>query len=213
MSGRYWCSVAGCGRPEPEVLPGDVFHSASDRWLGRAIRWAGREPGEHALVNHTGLVVEGAASIHDAVVIEAVGKIRKVRLGDVYRPEERVTVWRPLNIPEEDIDLIIAAAENDLGKAYPWWQLGLHLGDAAIGEAWQLVGGSGRPVLLRRLAGVSGLYVCSASLGVWHAAAGYTFGSANPAALSPDDIHDRQRATAGRHWAEIRSLSPLGATT
>lgn len=184
---------------EPICERGDVFHSASDRRRSRLIRWAGREADGPAEVNHSGLVVEGGP-IRECVVIEAVGRIRKVRIGDAYRPDERITVWRPLNIPPDDLEVIIAAAEADVGKRYPWEQLLLHLADAAI---------PGRPVLFRRFAGVSGRYVCSASLGVWFATGGYTYGSANPAALSPDDIHDYNR-THPRHWAMRRDLLPLG---
>lgn len=195
----YWCTLRDMPMDEPEVYPGDVFHSASSRWLGRAIRWAGKEPGEKALVNHTGLVVERARSIHEAAVIEAVGSIRKVRLGEAYSAADLVTVWRPRNIPPEDIELIVAAAHGDLGKRYPWWQLLAYLADAAI---------PGKPVVFRRLVGLSGRNVCSASAGVWFAAGGYTFGSPHPAALTPDDIHDYQRDTP-RHWSMVRSLSPL----
>lgn len=196
---HYWCTLRDMPMDEPEVYPGDVFHSASSRWLGRAIRWAGKDKDGPAFVNHTGLVVSRAACIQDAEIIEAVGKIRHVRLGDVYSPEDTVTVWRPRNIPPEDIDLIVAAARGDVGNAYPWWQLIFHLADAAI---------PGKPAVFRRLAGVSGRLVCSASLGAWFARAGYTFGTSTPEALTPDDIHDYQRATP-RHWSMVRSLSPL----
>lgn len=207
---RFWCEAHRCSLEEPAVLPGDVFHSASDRFLGRAIRWAtsdrgrrAKKSGEYAAaqINHSGVVVEAAASIHDAMVVEAVGKVRHVRLGELYSATDRVTVWRSRNIPQVDLDAIVQLALADVGRRYPYGQLVLHLADAII---------PGRPRVFRRFAGLlSGNYVCSGSGGVWFAKRGYTFGSSDAASLSPDDMHDYQRRNP-HHWWEVRSLSPLG---
>lgn len=195
---------------EQQVLPGDVIHTASQRKLSRLIRWATSDRGKKAkakghlakaVVNHTGLVVEAAESIHKALIIEAVGEIRKVVVEKVYEPQEHVTVWRPLNIPHSEIQEIIALAEADLGEKYPYMQLVPHLLDSLI---------PGRPMVFRRFAGMSGRFVCSASLGVWFAKRGRTFGAINAATLSPDDILDYQVSTP-KHWGCVRPLQPLGS--
>ncbi len=67
-----------------ELLPADVFLTRGSSWLSRAIRFFTRGAGEaRTKVNHVGLVVEGGP-IEDAVVVEALSKVKQHKLVDQY---------------------------------------------------------------------------------------------------------------------------------
>lgn len=199
MAGKFAALVG----PEPWLLPGDVMLTTDpESKLSAAIRWASRDRsrGESASVaSHGGLVVS-AGAIHDVAVVEAVGKVRKVTVGQAYPSRTLVAVYRAINIPKIDLSLIVVEAHKDLGKGYPYWQLVFHLLDSII---------PGQPKIFRRLAGISGKLVCTGFLGKWFAKLGYTFGTENPEALTPDDIDDYASAMP-RHWVLVRKWAPLG---
>lgn len=180
---------------EPWLLPGDVLLTTDpDSRLSRAIRWATRGDESHAAL------VVSAGRLRDVHVIEAVGKIRKAVVGEAYPPDARFRVFRATNIPAEDLELIVSDAHADLGEAYPYWQLLLHLGDAII---------PGRPRFFRRFAGLSGRLVCSAILGKWFARAGYSFGSEDAEALTPAEIGAYVSRNL-RHWWCVREWAAMG---
>ncbi|MCK5213048.1 MAG: hypothetical protein KAQ74_03915, partial [Dehalococcoidia bacterium] len=69
---------------EAQLKPGDVFLTRSTGLLGKLIRVCTRSFGEkRSKVNHVGIVVE-AGGIQEAVVVEALSKVRMHKLWKQY---------------------------------------------------------------------------------------------------------------------------------
>lgn len=183
------------GQPEPvELEPGDVFLTRGESLLSRVIRFFTRSFGEsRTMVNHVGLVVEGGLP-EGAVVVEALRTVRRHRLWDRYGPESRsqMAVYRPLNLSEEEIGIIVEAAEVYVGRSYGYLKIAAHLLD------WLLLGA----YFFRRLVRMDDYPICSWLVAHAFAKVGKTFGLP-PGAASPDDIWDFLNANPDKYTCVI----------
>jgi hypothetical protein len=102
------------------LKPGDVFLTRGTGLLSRLIRVCTQSFGEkRSKVNHVGVVVE-EGSIQTAVVVEALIKVRKHLLWKTYGPpkKDHVAVYRAKNLKPEEIEIIVAEANNQVGRPY-----------------------------------------------------------------------------------------------
>lgn len=163
------------------LKPGDIFLTRGPGLFSRLIRFCSRSIGEsRARVNHAGVVVK-EGTLRTAEIVESVAVARRCRLWEHYGPpaKDAVAVFRPLNLTPEQVAVIVATAERQVGKKYDMLKLAAHLLD------WLLLGA----YLFRRLADNGDYPICS-----WLAAhafgeAGKDFGVERGAA-QPDDIWD-----------------------
>jgi len=161
--------------------PGDVFLSRSTSLLGWLIRMCTRSFGEkRSKVNHVGIVVE-AGSINQATVVEALIKVCRHKLWKQYGPPKTddVAVYRARNVPPKDMEIIVAEAQEQVGKKYGFGKIVAHFLD------WLLTGA----YVFRRLTQNGDYPICSWLLAHAYAKAGYDFGQP-PGAADPDDIWD-----------------------
>jgi len=178
---------------------GDVFLTRGAGLLSRLIRVCTRSFGERRTkVNHVGIVVE-AGGIHDAVVVEALLTVRRHTLWSRYGTpkKEHVAVYRPKNVPPADIAIIVAEAEEQVGKRYGFGKIIAHFLD------WLLTGA----YVFRRLTQDGRYPICSWLVAHAYAKAGFTFGVA-PGAANPDDIWDFVNAMP-EYYERIVRLGPL----
>ena len=169
--------------PTKEVLlkPGDVFLTRGTGLLSRAIRFCTRSFGEkRSKVNHVGVVVEGGG-LQTAVVVEALIRVRKHRLWERYGPpkKDHVAVYRANNLRSEEIAVIVAEANEQIGRPYGFGKIIAHFLD------WLLTGA----YLFRRLTSDPRYPICSWLVAHSYSKAGKYFGVA-PGAADPDDIWD-----------------------
>ncbi|UCB43790.1 MAG: hypothetical protein JSV77_03845 [Dehalococcoidales bacterium] len=179
--------------------PGDVFLTRGHAFISRAIRFFTRGIGEkRTKVNHVGLVVE-AGDLKEAIVVEALSRVKRHRLWLQYGPpkEDLVAVHRATNLTPDEVKLIVAAAEKQVGKKYGYLKIVAHFLD------WMLLGA----YVFRRLVPDGKYPICS-----WLVA--YAFGKADkhfgvePGAATPDDIWDFIEGNPDR-YQEVRPLTPL----
>ncbi len=181
------------------LQPGDVFLTRSTSLLGRLIRICTRSFGEQrSKVNHVGIIVE-AGGMQEAVAIEALIKVRRHKLWERYHPPKKdwIAVYRPQNIPPEDMTIIVAEAEEQVGKPYGFAKIATHFLD------WLLAGA----YVFRRLTQSGDYPICSWLVAHAYSKAGYTFGVA-PGAADPDDIWDFVIGNPG-YYECIVELGPL----
>jgi hypothetical protein len=182
-----------------QLVPPDIFLSRGKGFISRAIRFFTRRIGEsRTKVSHVGLVVE-RGGVREAVVIEAVSRVRRLRLFEAYGcdPSTQVAVFRPLNLTEDEIAATVRAAERYVGRRYSYFKAALHLAD------WFLQGA----YVFRRLGRMEDYPICSWLVAHAYSKAGKTFGVAAGAA-SPDDIWDFVVAHPEK-YQEILPLAPL----
>ena len=178
---------------------GDIFLIRGTGLLGRLIRVCTREFGEkRSKVNHVGIVVEGGG-IQDAVVVEALIRVRQHKLWEQYSPPKKnhVAVYRAKNVPPEDIEIIVTEAVEQVGKLYGFGKVIAHFLD------WLLTGA----YVFRRLTSDSRYPICSWLVAHAYAKAGYTFGT-DPGAADPDDIWDFVDKKP-EYYQRIVELGPL----
>ncbi len=179
--------------------PCDVFLTCSRSLLGRAIRFATRGIGEsRSMVNHVGIIVE-TGSPDEAVGLEALSTVKRHRLWNQYGPgsSSDVAVYRPLNLTVEEKTIIIAAAEEYVGRTYGYLKIAAHLLD------WLFFG----VYFFRRLARMDDYPICSWLVAHSFEAAGKNFGLP-PGKASPDDIWDFV-ITNPEKYRVVHSLGPL----
>jgi len=147
-------------------------------------------------VNHVGIVVEGGA-IEEAVVVEALSRVKRHRLVTRYgsNGKDEVAIYRPLNIPGEDIAAIVRKAETYVGCKYDYSEVLLHLAD------WFLLGA----YVFRRLGRMNPYPICSWVVADAYSNVGKDFGVPAGAA-SPDDIWD----FVNKHPEKYELVYPLG---
>jgi len=163
------------------LQPGDVLVTRGRGWLSRAIRVFTRRIGEsRTKVNHVGLVVEGGP-LEEAWVVEALWKVVRRRLVAGYGStrSSEVGIFRPTNLSEEEIRIVVAAGEGYVGRRYGVLKLVTHLAD------WVLQGA----YVFRRLTNDDRYPICSWLVAHAFKKAGKNFGVA-PGAASPDDVWD-----------------------
>ena len=163
------------------LKPGDVFLTRGTGLLSGAIRVCTRSFGERrSKVNHVGVVAE-EGGIQTAVVVEALIKVRKHRLWKQYGPpkKDHVAVYRAKNLKPEEIEIIVAEANEQVGRPYGFGKIIAHFLD------WLLTG----TYVFRRLTSDQRYPICSWLVAHSYSKAGKHFGVA-PGAADPDDIWD-----------------------
>jgi hypothetical protein len=196
------------------LLPADVILTRSNTFLGRAIRFAERRPGDPAVYNHVGMVTRsglvGGTPRHptpddwrQAAMVEALWHVRLGEVWDFYGPpagENRpeVAVYRPTNVPSNDRSAIAATAEEHVGQRYGWWKLAAPLADSLLSAVTPF-----RDVrLFRRLLFADSRPICSYLVAKAYASRGYDFGV--PAGTAtPDDVHDYVERELGRNYSKV----------
>ena len=172
----------------------DIFFTRGTGILSRLIRFFTRGIGEsRTKVNHVGVVVE-AGSIEKAVVIEALSRVRRHRLvGQYGGTSHEVAVYRPMNVSQDEVNVIVAAAEYYESRRYGYFNLILHVLD------WLLLGA----YVFRRLAG-DRYPICSWLVAHSFKKARLFFG-VEAGEAQPDDIWDFAQQNPGR-YREVRPL-------
>jgi len=111
------------------LKPGDVFFTRGTGCLSRAIRVCTRSFGEkRSKVNHVGVVVN-EGSIQTAMIVEALSKVRMHRLWKRYGTSNKhqVAIYRVKNLKPEQIEIIIAEANEQVGRLYGFGKIITHL--------------------------------------------------------------------------------------
>ena len=179
----------------------DIFLVRGTSWLSRAIRVVTRTIGEsRTQVNHVGLIVEDGP-LTDVDMVEAVSTVKRHGLWAKYGPrhEDSVAIYRPMNLTDEQTDLIVDEALRQVGKSYGYVKAAAHFLD------WVLLGA----YVFRRMARSKRYPICSWLVADAFKTAGQHFGVA-PGAASPDDIWDFIQAHPDI-YETIHPLRPLKA--
>ena len=161
--------------------PADIFLTRGNSLLSKAIRFFSTSIGEsRAKVNHVGLVAT-KGSVYDCMVIEALSKVKKHTMWKQYGPfkKDLVAVYRPLNLTQDETELILKTANKQVGRKYGYLKIVAHLLD------WFLLGA----YVFRRLTNDERYPICSWLVAHSFAKAGKYFG-VKPGAAEPDDIWD-----------------------
>lgn len=187
------------------LKPGDIFFTRGPGLFSRAIRFFTRSIGEkRTKVNHVGVVVE-EGGIQTAVVVEALIKVRKHRLWKQYGSSkgQQVAVYRAKNLNPEEIEVIIAEANQQVGRPYGFVKIIAHFLD------WLLTGA----YVFRRLTSDPRYPICSWLVAHSYSEAGKHFGVA-PGAADPDDIWDFvvERADIYESIIELSSLARFASS-
>lgn len=179
---------------------GDIFLTRGTGFISRGIRFFTRGFGENRVkVNHVGLVVQ-SGNLENAVVVEALSRVRKHRLWSQYGPPKKdsVAVYRSKNLTKEEVDKIVAAAERQVGKKYGYLKIIAHLMDWALFGAY----------MFRRMVPDGKYPICSWLVAYAFSKAGKDFG-VKPGAAAPDDIWDFVDELKPPKYRKIYSLSRL----
>lgn len=161
--------------------PGDIFMTRGESFISKCIRFFTRSFGEkRSKVNHVGIVVQEGV-IRQCIIIEARSRTRKIKLISAYGPPNRdkVAIYRPLNLSPDQLNIIVAEAEEQVGKVYGFLKIATHLLDWCLQGAY----------VFRRLTNSGNYPICSWLVAHAFAKAGKNFGVA-PGAANPDDIWD-----------------------
>ena len=186
-----------------EVLlkPGDVFLTRGTSLLSKLIRICTRNIGEkRSKVNHVGIVVE-AGGMTEAVVVEALSKVRMHRLWMQYSPPKKdwVAVYRAKNVSPEEMEVIVATAKRQVNKTYGYGKIVAHLLDWCFSGIY----------FFRWFARNSNYPICSWLVAHAFGEAGYDFGVPTEAA-NPDDIWDFVNDHPN-YYEHIVELGPLSS--
>ena len=181
------------------ALPCDIVLIRGHGLSSLAIRFFTRSIGERRTqVNHVGIVVKAGAPAGNAIVLEALHKVRRHSLKSSYGDgRSDVAIYRAKNLTEKETDCIVAAANRYVGCSYGYFKIVLHLLD------WILQG----PYLFRRLALMDRYPICSWLVAHSYKKAEKNFG-VKPGAASPDDIWDFV-TTQTQKYTCVRGLHPL----
>ncbi len=164
-----------------EIKPGDVVLTRGKGFLASAIRFFTRRVGEkRTKVNHVGVVVK-EGSLTTCCIVEALKKVCYHKLWKQYGPPSRssVAIYRPVNLTEEEINIIVNEALEQVGKTYGYFKILAHLLD------WSLFG----VYFFRRLFRNNKYPICSWLVAHAFSKADKHFG-VEPGAAQPDDIWD-----------------------
>ena len=186
------------------LAAGDLFFTRDAGFVSALIRFFTRSIGEaRTKVSHVGLVVEGGP-IEDAVVVEALSRVRRHRLWARYGRRRRtaVAVYRTKNLSAEQIRKIVEKAETYVGREYGWPTIVAQFLD------WLLQG----TYFFRWFIGGDEYPICSWVVAHAYKEAGLHF-NVQARAASPDDIWDFAVEERPDLYDEIRPLIPLVETT
>lgn len=173
------------------VRKGDLVGVQGRAWMSRAIRWVTRRKWEpRSLVNHHAIIVNDGP-LEDAIVVEAVGKVRRGKLLDFYGGKSaKVEVWRVINVTLEERDIVAGVAETLVGKKYPYHHLLFQFLDEVVLN--------GR-YIFRRLADLDPFYVCTPLAVACYWAVGKRFGFKSPNQANPDNLRDFLEANPDKY--------------
>lgn len=173
------------------LLEGDILLTRSPSPLSRAIRWSEQSPGEgESHASHCGIVVR-AGYTEEAVVVEALDKVRRHTIGKAYggRPDE-LKVIRFTDLTEPQRTRVAIEAEKLVGRLYSWLTIGAHGVDRVLSWATRWLG-KPDPVVARRLVPLTPLLICSRVVGIaYWKGVGRRLHGHTPESLQPDDIDD-----------------------
>jgi hypothetical protein len=182
-----------------ELKPGDIFLTRGVGVFSWAIRFFTRAIGEsRTKVNHVGVVVE-PGGFRTCLAIEALVKVREHSIWHRYGPPRKgaISVFRPLNLTEDEIRVIVAEAREQVGKKYGILKIVAHF------LHWCLFGAYVFPFFAR-----NGKFpICSWLVAHAFAKAGKFFG-VRPGAAIPDDIWDFVSKSPER-YEQVRQLQPI----
>jgi hypothetical protein len=163
------------------LKPGDIFLIRGTGLLSLLIRFFTRSFGEkRSKVNHVGIVVQ-EGTLRNALVVEALIKVRRHLLWERYGPpkKDHVAIYRPTNLKPQEIAIIVNEANEQVGKPYGFGKIVAHFLD------WLLLGA----YFFRRLTNNADYPICSWLVAHSYSKVGKHFGVA-PGAANPDDICD-----------------------
>ena len=164
-----------------EIKQADIFLTKGSGFISKAIRFFSGHIGEsRTQVNHVGLVVEDG-ELETCFVVEALSKVQHHTLWAQYGPQckDLVAIYRPLNLTNEEKQVIVNEALEQVGKKYGYLKIATHLLD------WTLQGA----YVFRRLTQNGKYPICSWLVAHAYSKAGKHFG-VDPGAAQPDDIWD-----------------------
>lgn len=187
------------------VKPGDIFLTANTTpwwkpsgFVSAGIRFFTRDRGEsRTKVNHVGIVV-GSGSPQYAEIVEALTTVKRRRMGAYRRNVNTdVAIFRPLNLTDDELAVIVARAEGYVGAKYGYVKIVAHLADWCLGGVY----------VFRRVAAMDRYPICSWVVAQAYADAGKDFGVPAGSA-SPDDIWDFAVANPDK-YAVVHPLEML----
>ena len=183
---------------ELSLEPCDVFLTKGNSFVSGAIRFFTRSFGEKRTeVNHVGIIVT-SGSLHSAVAVEALSKVRRHTLGRyATKRTTGVAVFRPDNLTDDQRATIVAKAESYVGRRYGWTKVVAHFAD------WTLRG----VYAFRRLTADDQYPICSWVVAQAFDAADKDFG-VEAGAANPDDIWDFVMSNPDK-YTQLRGLTPL----
>jgi hypothetical protein len=154
----------------------DIILTSSPGILGSLIKYFQKENNESpSKVSHCGIMVD------DTNIVEALAHVmkRSVKGGYGSKSSSSLSVFRPLNLSENEKQVILTKAASYVGRTYGYFKIAMHSLDWATGGHY----------LFRRIAGMDKYPICSWVVAHAYGAAGKDFGVAAGAA-QPDDIWD-----------------------
>lgn len=162
------------------LQPCDIFFTHGERLLSKLIRIGETLPGEEkSIVNHVGIVV-GHGSIEIADAVEALSKVKLHTIYSQYHDKkDKVAIFRPLNLTDEQKILITCKAMKYVGNTYGYLKIATHLLDYFTGKHY----------VFRRLTNNDNYPICSWVVSHAYKAAGLDFGC-DEGMADPDDIWD-----------------------
>lgn len=135
----------------------DIVFNKSQSLLGKLIRFFSRDKGESkTLTNHVGMIVVSGEG-GDAWIAESLQKTVKRPLKNGYGDLETITVYRPLNLTNEEQRLIVDKMNTYVGKTYGYIKILLHLGDWYLKN---IKGGNSNPYFFRRFSTNENYPIC-----------------------------------------------------
>ena len=179
-----------------QLKPADIFLTRGSSLISKAIRFFSRSFGEsRTKVNHVGIVVS-EGTLQDAMVIEALSREQRHSLWDQYGPlkKDLVAVYRPLNLTQEEIKIVVIEAEEQVNKKYGYFKILAHLLD------WILLG----VYFFRRFTSSNDYPICSWLVAHAYSKAGKNFGC-DAGAAEPDDIWD----FVNQNFKKYKQIYPL----
>ena len=185
-----------------QVKPADIFLTRGHSFISKAIRFFSTTIGEkRTKVNHVGVIIS-EGTLEECIVIEALSRVKKHRLCEQYGPpkKDEIAIFRPTNLTEEEINIIIKEANKQVGRSYGYWKIVTHFLD------WFLLGA----YVFRRLTQNGNYPICSWLVAHAFSKANKHF-DVNPGAAEPDDIWDFVTLHKDK-YEEIYPLKRLGKT-
>jgi len=163
-----------------DLKPGDIYLTKGTSLISRGIRYFSTSHGEaRTEANHVGLVT-AAGTEKSATIVEALTRVKRRRMSAYSNStSNQVAIYRPINVTPEQIETIVARAEQYVGDKYGYLKIVAHLADWCLGGRY----------VFRRIAAMDNYPICSWVVSQSYADAGLNFGVPAGAA-SPDDIMD-----------------------